>query len=154
YEEPRDFEPPREEIVDELPFDAPAHQPDDDPYAALAGDFENLPVTESPAPGEKTDSDSRRSNRHQGRRRHSDETEEHRHDIVEEPAPQVRQTPPPLPKREESSSFGAGIDIWGDEPPPPYMPSAERRTHDDDFDEPSDGGIVGARVRDRDDRGP
>lgn len=155
YEEPRDFEPPREEIIDELPFDAPQPQHEDDPYAALAGDFENLPVTETSESNEKADGDSRRTNRHHGRRRHSDESDERPRDVIEEPAPPpVRQTPPPLPKREESSSFGAGIDIWGDDLPPPYMPSAERRTHDDEFDEPSSGGSIGARVRDRDDRGP
>src|SRR5262245_4061995 len=140
FEEPRDFEPRREEVVDEPAFEPPVFQHDDDPYAALAGDFENPTVTEKLESNEKADGDCRRSSRLSGRRRHAEETDEGHRDVIEEPAPPVRQTPPPLPKREESSSFGAGIDIWGDEPPPPYMPSAERRTHDDEFDEPSGGG--------------
>jgi ribonuclease E len=116
----------------------------EDPYAGL----ESI-VTESPPPLPKShrrhDQPAEEGHSGHGHRGHS---EVRRHD--EEPI--VHHQPPPLPqpkkkeeskKEEQQRSFGAGIDIWGDELPPPYMRGAECRTGpDDEFDLNDGGGLV------------
>lgn len=148
----------------------PSFHDNDDPYAALAGAFGSGIETEPPAKivddnqggfnwdaheevevTEKVVEEPRDDDRHRRPResRHRGPVS-HRH-REEEP---VVQLPPPLPKSppKEESGFGSGIDIWGDDIPPPFMPSAERRTEDDEFDfngESDSGASAGPAIRDR-----
>lgn len=118
---------------------------DEDPYAGLAGLMPDLPPPLPTWPA------------HQEEERH---TPRRRPRQPEQSTPQpmmdddefVQQMPPPLPpqpKKEDkkhddgAGGFGAGIDIWGDDMPPPFMRGAERRTGpDDDFDFGDAGGAT------------
>jgi ribonuclease E len=122
---------------------APRHHHDDDPYAGLASLVPDMPPP-LPQPPRRHREERPVEEEPRGHRRHGGRHEQHHRDVEE---PVAHHQPPPLPphkkeepkkvepkKEEPSSGFGAGIDIWGDDLPPPYMPGAERRTGpDDDF---------------------
>ncbi len=132
----------------------PRHHSDEDPYAGLATMMGEQPPPLPPRHQPRNEAPSREREQRDHRRHNRHEEPRHQE---EPPTALYQQLPPPLPQPQPKKAepkkpepvndgFGAGIDIWGDDLPPPYMPGAERRTGpDDDYEFEADGGGVDIR---------
>lgn len=154
----REQEPMRSEVRESSSTASAEH----DPYAMLASEFGFEPdMPESPeVPAPNADEGERRGRGRRGRGRRRGRTEESAPPATNvEPAdvefaddlPPRRPEAPQSPPRQEPDAFGAGLDLWGEEPPPPFMPGADRRTEDDDDFDDGPHGPSGGYGEDADD---
>jgi hypothetical protein len=101
-----------------------------DPYAGLLHSIGGEPVHEAGPPTEPpSHADDRQSKGRHRRDRGETRHEEPVHQLPP-PLPAVHKQPEPKPEPKmeppaDNASFGAGIDLWGDDLPPPFVRGAD-----------------------------